>query len=313
MIRTHVSSLLSLYLASVLTITGCGQDSAHSVGTPAQDTKADEGTVSALSTIPLSVSESASWPKTVQWCGAGGHEAHGSYQWSVSWGSNQTTTANCMSYSSASEVCGLSARVLTDNLGHTSVDTPYDLFDHRSISLSPTSYSVAVHQSVSLVAPAPHGTRHCDGTGQFIWQVLSGGVWTDIASSLNVTPWSTSSPTAGTETYRLKSTHQNNTSYSNSVTVTWSSTSTPPEAQVQCVRQGSTQVSCTGSVYYGGTPPYTAYWKVGTNGTWQQGSMTQAFPYQYNTFYYFKVLDAASNWSYEVGCKYGSMGWACFV
>lgn len=312
MTRRHSAALLPFLLAGALSFMGCGQEASPSEGMSPPDAEGDEGIVRASDTIPVGVSQSASWPKTVQWCGAGGHETHGSYQWSVSWGSNQTTSGNCVSYSATGEVCGLRARVLTDGQGHTSIDTYYNLFDYRSITLSPASYSVAVNQTVSLTAPAPHGTRHCDGTGQFIWQVLSGGVWTDIPSSLNVTPWSTSSPTAGTETYRLKSTHQGNTTYSNSVTVTWSNSSIPPEASVQCVRQGATQVSCTGSVYYGGTPPYTAYWKVG-NGSWQAGSMTQTLPYAYNTWYYFKVLDAASNWSYEVGCKYYNSAWACFI
>ncbi|NMO16821.1 hypothetical protein HPC49_04760 [Pyxidicoccus fallax] len=252
----------------------------------------------AFDTIPITVMESGSWPKVVTWCGGGGHESHGSYQWSVSWGANQTTSSNCINYTANTETCGLRTRVLTDNGGHTSVDTFSNVFDYRAFSLSPSSHSVAVNQTVSLVAPAPHGTRHCDGTGQFVWQVLSGGVWTDVPASLNISPWNVSSPTAGTETYRLKSTHQGLTMYSsNTVAVTWGGVS-PLYSWHNCTRINSTTVSCTGAAQ-GGVAPYTAYWKRGNTGSWFVGSMTQTFPYAVNTPYYFRVQDSASNWSFD--------------
>lgn len=56
----------------------------------------------------------------------------------------------------------------------------------------------------------------------------------------------------------------------------------------------------------GGAAPYTAYWKVGTNGAWFAGSMTQTFQYVLNTPYYFKVRDAAGAWSddgYSCSCS----------
>ena len=82
----------------------------------------------------------------------------------------------------------------------------------------------------------------------------------------------------------------------------------PPTAWHSCTRKTSTTVQCTGAAQ-GGTAPYTAYWKVGSSGSWFAGSMTQTFQYALNTPYYFKVRDAAGAWSEnEYFCSCGSTG-----
>lgn len=299
--------LKGLMLAGWVGMTGCGAPEE----TPApQQEEVPGGRVSSLDTIPLSVNEGSTWPKTVTWCGGDGHQGHTSYQWSVSWGLNQTTSTNCVSRSVSVETCNLRARVLTDSAGHTSVDSYRSVYDYRSFSVSPSSYSLQVGQSASLVAPTPHRTRHCDVTGRFAWEVVSGGVWTEVPSSVNVTSWSVSSPTAGTETYRLKCTHGGNTHYSNQVTVTWSaSVPLPPYASVECNALFST-ASCEGTVVRDGVPPYTYQWQL-NGGSWQAGSTTSSFSCSPECTVGFRFVDSVGTVSISDECTYQKGGGAC--
>jgi hypothetical protein len=291
-------------------VAGCGgpEESAQGEAPTAAEAPDTEGRVTALNTVPVSVSEGSTWPKTVTWCGVGGHETHTAYQWNVSWsGSNVTTSTNCVSYSASGEACNLRARVAADNGGHTSLDTYRTVWDYRAFTVSPSSHSLVAGQSASLVAPAPHGNRHCDGTGRFAWEVLSGGVWTEVASSVNVTPWNVSSPTAGTETYRLKCTHGGNTHYGNQVSVTWSASPPPLSAWINnCSYTSSTSITCEGAAS-GGTQPYVPSWKQDT-GSWVQGTMTRTFVCKSACRIYFQVKDATNTvadglWAY---CSAGS-------
>lgn len=228
------------------------------IGAPDTDDEGSLGEASLAFTIDntmISVSESPAnmnlWPKTVTWCVGAGHEAHGPFYWKVSWsGSLLTTPSNCISYPASFESCGLYAMLDHDSWGHTGdTNNPkyYSVFDHRDpITISPSSYSREVGQSVALMAPAPHCARHCDGAGTTVWQVKSvNNAWSDIAPSQNLCTWSTSSPTAGIETYRLKSMHQGYLSYSNEIVVTWSPSVSTCHAEVTCPN-GST-VSCDGA------------------------------------------------------------------
>ncbi|WPB82383.1 hypothetical protein KYC5002_25100 [Archangium violaceum] len=99
----------------------------------------------------------------------------------------------------------------------------------------------------------------------------------------------------------ISSTGSRTTCYESRRTLTRSVTEacpSPPDAWPNCVRKTSTTVECTGTAQ-GGAAPYTAYWKVGSSGTWFAGSMTQTFSYALNTPYYFRVKDAAGVWSYD--------------
>ncbi len=214
----------------------------------------------------IAVSESPpdrnTWPKTVTWCVGSGHETHGPFYWKVSWSNSlQQTSTNCISYTSSGEICGLYAMVDHDSAGHTGdVNNPktYSLYDHRnpiipSIVPSPTAQPV-INQAVSFTAPVPHCSHHCDGTGSIVWQVKSqSGIWYDISGSQDVCTWSVNSSTAGTEIYRLKSTHQGYDSYSNEMAVTWV---IQPLCHAEVVCPKGNLISCDGTA---GTCSTTAY------------------------------------------------------
>jgi hypothetical protein len=195
----------------------------------------------------ISVTELGTWPKTVQWCVGGNHEMHSKFSWKVSWSSsNPVTDTKCVSYSTAGEKCNLGAMIDRDYVGATTdfhtgdIANPkyYSVFDHRTsfaLSVSPTS-PVQAGQSVSLTAPSPHCERHCDGTGTlYWWQRNSNGSWTELTGQRNKCTLTVNSPSVGTETYKLTSTHQGFPSQSNEVTVTWSSC--PWSGQTLCSGQ----------------------------------------------------------------------------
>ncbi|MDI1431887.1 hypothetical protein [Polyangium sorediatum] len=184
----------------------------------------------------LTVNESPSgvntWPKTVTWCLVGDHAPHVrtpadpvDVQWDVSWSpSDVPSSGPCISRTLSEESCDSSAMVVRDSAfhtGNTADPKAHIVYDHRaSFAILPSSYTVPVNQSVSLVAPGPHGTRHCDGTGSFVWQIkLANGTWQNVSS--NVQTLAVNNTTPGTETYRVRSTHQNFVSTSNEIVVTW--------------------------------------------------------------------------------------------
>jgi hypothetical protein len=203
-------------------------------------------------TVTETPADRNTWPKTVTWCVGAGHQTHGSFYWKVSWSASLVSTqTNCITYATSVEICNLWAMIDHDSAGHTG-DTlnpkTYSVFDHRDpikpdISPSPTAQPF-VGQSVTLTAPQPHCIRHCDGTGIIVWQVrLPNGEWWDLPGSQNVCTWAVNSPTAGTETYRLKSTHQGYVSYSNEIVVTWSD---EPMCTVQVTCPNGSVKSCEG-------------------------------------------------------------------
>jgi hypothetical protein len=210
-----------------MSLGGCGGPlEAEEPGNSSEDSSnpnADDH--SSLSTINLTTSVTSTWPKTVTW--TSDHTTHNPHNWSVSWQSSllQTST-NKVTRSVSSEACNLWARVSTDSLSHTSADLYRNVIDDRAISMT-SSYTVNVGSSPSIAVPTPHRTRHCGGTGSFIFQVKSGSSWIDISSSQNVSPWSPpASPTTGYETYRVKCSHsQGATHYSNEIRVTWQAAS----------------------------------------------------------------------------------------
>ena len=184
----------------------------------------------------LTVNETPSgvntWPKTVSWCLGSGHASHvpttsnpTSVQWQVSWSTSHVPSSGpCISRTLSEETCTLNAMVVHDSdfhTGNTADPKAHIVYDHRaSFTISPSSHTVPVNQAVSLVAPGPHGTRHCDGSGSFAWQVkLGNGSWQNVSS--NVQTYTASNSTPGTETYRVRSTHQNFVSTSNEIVVTW--------------------------------------------------------------------------------------------
>jgi len=172
------------------------------------------------------------WPKTVTWCLGSGHESHVrttsnpiDVQWQVSWSqSNVPSSGPCISRAVSEEACDLKAMVVHDSAfhtGNTADPKAHIVYDHRtSFAILPSSHTVPLSQAVTLVAPGPHGTRHCDGSGSFVWQIkLANGTWQNVSS--NVQTYTVNNTTPGTETYRVRSTHQNFVSTSNEIVVTW--------------------------------------------------------------------------------------------
>ncbi|HVK69764.1 MAG TPA: hypothetical protein VM694_35140, partial [Polyangium sp.] len=171
----------------------------------------------ALNETPSGVN---TWPKTVTWCLVGDHAPHVrttadpiDVQWDVSWSpSDVPSSGPCISRTVSEETCNLSAMIVHDSAfhtGNTADPKAHIVYDHRaSFAILPSSYTVPVNQSVSLFAPGPHGTRHCDGSGSFVWQIkLANGTWQNVSS--NVQTYAVNNTTPGTETYRVRSTHQN--------------------------------------------------------------------------------------------------------
>jgi hypothetical protein len=224
----------------------------------------------AAATISLTATTNApSWPRQIRF--AGDH-AEAPYLWDTSWaGLTATSTTAIDAPPLNNEACNVWALVVQDTpssgLPHSSGTASVNAIDVRTpFAAGPASQSVPVNGTAYLSVPSPHAGHHCDGQGSFSWEILnqSNGTWSAISGTSNLNPAAVSSPTVGSETYRIRCNHPEGPHYSSAMTVNWVSA---PTCSVSCEETGYPQFRCTIGAS-GGVGGYTYYRNYNNDG-WQ--------------------------------------------
>jgi hypothetical protein len=250
-----------LSVASVCSF-GCGEQR-----TPEVETSEHEVVIQSTVTIAASVDPPPGWPRRV--CFTGDH-LHEPYLWTTSW-NGQLWDSRTTCYTPPFEHCGVWAYADRDTppsgLPHTSGNTPSaNAIDVRDFTALPASQTVPINVSAALHVPELHASHHCDGQGVFSWEVYSSITqsWSAVPGTTNLNPALVSSPTTGSETYRIRCAHPDGVHFGSSMTVTFVAA---PQCAVTCVQTVYPTFRCTISVF-GGTGSYTYYANY-DGGAWQ--------------------------------------------